>query len=218
MAIFPHEADHGHAKMSQWNVAAVGAPATGVGMKIRILKGVIPFESEHPDFWRGRAVIPLLNDVTKTGGGQPLDDYPHSTVIWEGFLTSTSPLNYFVPPGTKEVRGTLWWTHAADPAVPHTTWLVKYKGANVPKPSPDTPATFPFSPATMKANGTNRWDFTITPGADEVDQFYQQRSAWRLVVDDGLPPIGTSGKSQNTGYQTVFHLTAAAVKDPDFVD
>jgi hypothetical protein len=204
IAIFPDEADPGHQKFTSWlfhiqtyataNTGPTSSPlfVTGASVQvdIAIYKGVVPYEPAHQEFWNNRTEIELLKDVKKSstcaipvlGCG---DYYPSVNFVF--------PLgkDFFVPPGAKELRGTLSWTNPGGaPASNPLVWGLAYKPGNMP-PS----AAEPFKTATMTSTGALSASFVIPLEPEQTDQFYQTTSNWLFSPDDYDFPA----KYTNTG-------------------
>lgn len=225
--IFPDEADPGHQEFSQWVLytrvpgtsAAQNAlwppvtPTTKVHLEAVAYKGVIPFEPRHTDRWEGKTEMVLVKEVLRGPGGciQPCD-YPPTTATSTGAWQLGSGL--WVPPGTKEIRGTMTWSNPTV-AVGGTAWTIAYKGANSANAKPL------WTAPKVTAPGTNKVDFTIQPDPKEFDQYYQTTSYWAFAPDDKAAPVcqyqGSGCQSVNTGYGTTWALSATAYKDPDYV-
>lgn len=221
--IFPNEADPGHQKFTNWmlNIRAPGnmnlqhpfypliSHTRTVHVEAVAYKGVVPYEPSHREFWGDRSEFALLKDA-KIGPSscQTFCDLPSTSYSWPVVPGS------WVPPGTKEIRGTLTWANT-NTSNQGTAWTVAYKGANSPNGRPVLK-----SPQTMMP-GTNKLDFVIQVSPDDWDQFYQSRSAWIFYPDDGQAPVCPyigSCVSPNTSNGTEWRLTATAYKDPNYVE
>lgn len=223
LAIFPHEADASHQSSTAWvfNLRVPASylytmpysPPVYTGGAIRILglwahKGVVPFEPAHPDFWKGRSELPLLEEKWLNITTVNLHDHPHKQVAWSlGQINAT----LFVPPGTKELRGAFEWIYDS-PYAPAIEWGLVYKAANVPEY--DWKAG--LKSVTLEGS-TARRTFTIPVLVEEADQAYQSRSYWTFYPDDGAPP-----DHDEFGHHAVWgvkwRLTLTAIRDPAWQD
>jgi hypothetical protein len=229
VAIFPTEADPGHQKFTKWTfflwVPATdlyhpfGAPLFSGGAfhaTITAYKGVVPFEPAHRDFWGEQKELPIAfqnNPLTMSGEGC----YPRRTAG----TTDGWPLakGFFVPPGTKEIRGTFKWSNTYLDALPtvQSRWKLAYLSAA------GAWSSEPWTRATLTANGTNNYVFSITPKPTQVDQFYQVTSNWLFSPDSmdelqGRQDENSANYCGGTTSYTSFTLSAVAIKDPDFKD
>lgn len=218
IAIFPHEADPGHQTYTDWafyvraphstlyNPGA--APLLGKGGKVQftltVYKGVVPLEPKHRDVWNGASEIILFNGMQKTAGPAYTADTPNSGY---SFLASQTP-KAFVPPGTKEIRGTLSWE--GNPM--NTVWGLSYKGGNVPA------GKFQVTKVTMDSAQGNKATFVLLVKSEEVDPIYKMTSSWYFYPDDNQAPLvdGTTYSKSALGGVT-WTLTAKAIKDPNYV-
>jgi hypothetical protein len=221
--IFPNEADPGHQRGTDWQLFLRSPPQTSstyhpwgppayVGDRVSVRgvihKGVVPYEPQHRTFWNGRDELPLVNDATVTPSliccSPPY--YP-GHVLWRPGKGA------FVPPGTKEIKGTLTWSgqQGAPAGIP---WKLVYKGAN------DAANSDLWHPAQMGASSptTTSATFTIPVSADQADQYYQQTSRWRFAADDDVPKEVRPYSVVNEGQSVHFSLTATAVKDPAYTE
>ncbi|MBI2078952.1 MAG: carboxypeptidase regulatory-like domain-containing protein [Euryarchaeota archaeon] len=213
-AFFPNEADSGHAKMSGWTFDFGAVAARNV--KIRIWKGVVPFEPAHRDFCGNATYLPqLINDEpqTKTTTQSPPHDHPNSITMWD------DSDKFFVPPETVQLRGNLRWTNSLldGAASAQTQWKLLYKPANVPPGAFNDPQRTAGHkrPTVWTANGTNNYNFVIDVLPEEVDQFYQSRTYWWFALDDGNAPLTPPDQSlrpmsANTNAGTLWYLTVWA--------
>jgi hypothetical protein len=110
--------------------------------------------------------------------------------------------------------GPTYGQRIADPTP--TPWGVAFKGADRPISDPS------WKTAKLGAGSGSSVSFTILPGANETDQFYQSESYWRIYPDDlreptaELPGYGTV--SDSTVPVVQLYLTLTAYRDPDWVD
>lgn len=224
---FPNFADPGHQKFTNWQMwirvpktwgtQVPGGPPANSGGTIHVevvaIRGVTAFEPPHPDFWGNRTTIPLFS-AKKIGPGacylcdQPYEGNPNCQFYTFCVVSSKE----FVPPGTKELRGTFSWTvTGGQNTAAHTQWKLVYQSAEAP------PSQRLFRPITLAGTG-NEKTFLLTPTTNEFDQFYQAQSYWYFWPDDGVEPFGpgvsTSSSSLNTQQGTSWTLTLDAVKDP----
>jgi hypothetical protein len=240
--VFPNEADPAHQKFSDWEFWAtipgtplaaptVQPPVTkldSIRVQITAFKGVTPLEPPHPDFWKGRSEVALMTDWKRGPGGCTGVlgyDYPNqlgSSGDGQGsdperFRTAAvwiPEYGEFIPPGTKELRGEMSWTHK-DPTVNPTKWRLLYKPANAPTPTTNWWTYAKSVP--VAEEGASSFKFVIKPLKEETDQFYQSRTYWRFVVDDGMDPIPSSNYQANSGCGAYWTLSLTAIKDPAYV-
>lgn len=201
IAIFPNEADFGHQKYTDWilnlitPISAPEQPFTSplnlmgqIGVKVRVFKGVVPYEPPHVDLWGNQTVLPILTSVSR--GGTCLNcDYPqyHTDAMWA--LSSITPFTTRIPGDSKEVRGVLSWTGGGTGALA-TPWALVYRAANFPSHS-EYLSQYP-KPDEVKASA-GKYEFTIKLEEGEADQFYQKYSKWIFFIDDGdLPAKGVT--------------------------
>lgn len=242
MAFFPNEADPAHQRFTNWEFW-VKLPQAGNAVTTQPLvtkipsiqfqviahKGVIPIEPEHPDFWKGRDSIVLMNGWKRgpgTGNALLGPDYPtfvgstqsgnnaqfNTAIVWVPAVTD------FVPPETKELRGWFSWSGSTSLA-PATNWILLYKAAD----TPDTglhgwtayARTMPKGPQTGN-NFTFSLKFDTPETRLQTDQFYQKATYWRFTIDDGMDPLVPAGATNtpNSSQGTIWSLYVEAVRDP----
>lgn len=222
IAIFPNEADPGHQKFSNWifnvqvgsqtnTVNPFGAPVYASynlkgSMEVYVNKAVVPFEPSHRDMWGNATEIQVFKEKTITSSCSiavvGCGDYPNPLLSW------TPGPGIFIPAGTKELKGSLEWTHPAGSTV-GTTWVLAYRPANVPAGSDE------WKQATMTPVTPLKSTFIIPVTPEMGDQFYQTVSNWQFSPDDNEDQV----KFANTGLSGVkWTLTLTAHKDPAFVD
>lgn len=220
---FPNEADPGHQSFTQWSftlefqpgdafydlgsgpLATIGGP---VKIWITAYKVVVPLEPPHRDMWAGKSQIKVVaRGDTRSAG---VVDYPNSGLFWQPIRGA------FVPPGTKELQGTLYWRGyqvAPAPAVPVTPemWTIAYKGAD----TPDSRWQEGLHSVKEVSRTSSSVTFTI-PMIDRLaDEFYQPRSYWVFYADDQSPPTA-AGEGNGLGEGNVLDLEVTAVKDPNY--
>jgi hypothetical protein len=228
---FPNEADPGHQKFTSWRFY-LQTPYADVyqpherqvysGLSVRftatIHKGVVPYEKPHPDMWGSRTEFVLASNVQK-GSGTAGYGYPQTSTVshW------TPAKDTFVPPGTKEVIGSLSWENPYSNAE-ITKWTLGYRPANIPASAWNPDDTTTWKTVDVIDRTPTKINFRIdlsTPEAQkQTDQFYQKSSYWEFFVDDGqeATAAGNYRVSVTHQYQTAFFLTATAVKDPNYKD
>lgn len=227
---FPDEADPGHQTFTQWVVYAYTTstaklenvvypavtPYSGkVHLEATAHKGVVPYEPRHNNRWADATQMDLFAAAPRGPGNcNPPCDYPPTSVSSSNSW-SVGP-GLWVPPGTKEIVGTLSWSNPGVP-VGGTAWSVVYKSADSPNARPI------WKTPTKVTTSAGKIEFTIVPKAEELDQFYQTASNWAFAPDDGLQPTcpvftgGVNCFSPNTGAGTSWLLSATAFRDPLWV-
>lgn len=215
IAIFPHEADPGHLKFTDWTFTLklpplehshpFGVPgylATTIQFTLKIYKGVVPYERAHADFWQGATELELFKASTLGPRNCSGCDFPEYSWVW------TPGAGKFVPPDTLELRGTLKWsgTLMSQSAV-NGAWTIAYRPANVQFRESALPS---YPRVTITKTGADNIEFKIVPKAGEPDQYYQKTSRWKFLLDDGDKPQ----KGAYVGYQDTWQLTLTAYKAP----
>lgn len=244
MAFFPHEADPGHQKFTNWefwvrlpqagNAATTQPPLTRIPtiqFQVIAYKGIIPLEPEHPDFWQGKDRIVLMDGwrrgpgagnavlgpdyPTFTGSTQAGNDAQYNTaIVW------VPGKGIFVPPGTRELRGWFSWAGSTSLA-PSTNWILLYKAADTPDKGLHGWASYARAMPKAQQQGNN-FTFSLkldTPEArPQTDQFYQKSTYWRFTVDDGMDPVIPAGATNtpNSSQGTIWTLYVEAIRDPDY--
>lgn len=226
--MFPHEADPGHQKFTNWEFAITApvsdtlhpsGPVSWVGgsvhVEIKMIKGVVPYEPAHRDLWEGAMEKQIFKAAAKTFScvGCKLPNVGDAS---ETSQYSWWPKNQLIPPGTKEITGSMTWTNPHGQATWPTSFNLWYKGANVPFSQAEQ--LWKKVPGTAKTNG---YDFTMQVPKEDVDQFYQLTSNWRFWYGDdeaGVQGVGANSLLAYSGGNTQFMLTMVAIRDPTYVD
>jgi hypothetical protein len=166
-------------------------------VEMSIIKGVVPLESEHPDFWAENNTLEVLkrdevyiNCIACT--------YP------DPYGGSSWTPHKIIPPGTKWLEITVEQTRQS--LNPLVKWGILYRSADVP------PGT-PFSKwgklvATGSEGSKTFYNMAIEDG--QTDAFYQQQSFWQFALDDNEDHASTS----YDGQPIQFYMTIKAHKDP----
>lgn len=224
VVFFPSEADAGHQRFSFFTFKVAVHPRatlyefmgqqlvaafTQGNIKIVAHKGVVPYEPAHRDLWNGATEIQIFKNAPLTSSLICCGHYPRSDYSWQ-----LKP-GHFVPPGTKEIKGTFTWTgQQGTPAV--NQWKLAYRPANV--------APAEWEGHLKHAQGTpsgNKLDFTIVPLAGETDAFYQSATNWQFYPDPDEPtedPVLRDYVFGPAAWGNSWTLTATVHRDPAWID
>lgn len=221
IVFFPHEADPGHQKFTNWQFwLTLAYPAVGTKnlynsvASIEALmtqhRGVVPIEPAHREFWKESSRIALAGPKIITGYSYLA--YPSPNAEWR-----PSEIAAFVPPGTREIVGWLnWTTRNGAPELPIQDWGVRYKGAHEPSTAWLNLESLPRAASTTTGRSIAfRIDLSSEQAQRTTDQFYQERSYWSFYLDDGEDRV-TGGYGQNDGSLRSWKMEAYALKDPAY--
>lgn len=155
-----------------------------------IHKGTIPIEPPHRTFWDGNTSMRLVNDdgemahdTTFTGAKEMPSEY----YSWR------LPEDRIVPPRTDRLTVTLTW----DPErYPHREWSIALHPANVHPTVYDT-SDLLFPEGSSCGDGCREFEVGVLP--EQTDAYYQSKSNWIFMLDDGDDPDTPFG-SQVYGY------------------
>jgi hypothetical protein len=215
LTITAEEADNGHQLFSLWQFRIKPAPRTTpmtipgpIQVKMVQVKGLVPVEPAHEDFWNGTDTLVLRNFTathrvsTNSIGG--CAEYAQVTPLEKGKL---------VPPGTNRLAMRFEWrysdaTLAGTPA--DGEMKLFWKPANL---RPDTPYD-QFHSAEPKKLGARSHLYDIQVNASQTDAFYQKNSNWVFYPDrtDIREPC-----VRNWEYSIQWNLEITAYKDPNFL-
>jgi hypothetical protein len=237
VAIFPNEADAGHAQSSQW-VFYVKLPRSAQGcllnqnchltnqqpyiagpisVKIKAFKGVVPYEPKHKNFWQGKDQVKIFSEhvislaLQETGCPQAaVATFPQALIGWK------PTDDQLIPPGTQRLFG--YFRYTTGTTIPATVegqiktdWSFLYRPASVPdwnwKGNLKTPT---FTPGP----GANNQTFEIQVLKEEPDQYYQHFSRWFFHLDDRIPDDQEPRLKSNCGHR--YYLSMWAEKDPNW--
>lgn len=192
--ILPEESDVGHQRYTQWKFTVwipnpgaatlTGPPLTRGGpvtFSARAVRAVVPLEPAHRDFWGPNQTITLFSEAA---GGWFINDLgPLGTT--SGGAPWKPVAGLFVPPGSKEIRGSMTWQGFIAPQPEFTKWTLMYKTAGSPV----------WKHVSSTPNGSRAMDFVIPVGTDEADQYYQRYSLWEFANTDQKDDLGSKGAS-----------------------
>lgn len=223
VTIFPNEADPGHQRFTVWGFWVVMPVADGfhpfgppqwvggrVSVTISAIKGVVPFEPAHRDFWAGAQELSVFEKAKITysclGCDLP-EDSEFSSYRW------TPPRDKFIPPGAGEIRGTMTFKHTYYPVNP-VEWNLWYRTADIPPAK----ATGNLKKAVIESRTPDSVTFLISPAPQELDQFYMSSSNWAFYPGDDNPDYGDESPHGLLAYPTELFLTARVIRDPAWTD
>lgn len=193
----PGVTDHGHQRWTLWQMKLMayshiaGVAATNeawnhemVGdfdVTVEIVKGDLPAEPPHRDFWKDGDTLLLTEDQETTVIGLPRTTRdPTVTSCGDTAICFTLPDGVVVPPGTTRLDVRLAYS-ANTPAVnPYLTQKVlTFRPADGP-PAEATLETIRTDAPTEQTKGDVFWSLPVAP--EETDAFYQKRSLWLFML------------------------------------
>lgn len=199
----PAMTDNGHQSFSLWRFNVyVGSTdnlynpydtpnvkTQAFDVTVEIVKGNIPLEPPHRDFWEGetsKVVMDGAEDDDNCAGTSLYGpkELPHPDCYW------TPGDGSLVPPGTERLEIEMTW----DPnQYPHRSWSLALHPANM---HPFGYGMSDLRPVDGSSCGDACVAFEVPLEPEETDAYYQLTSNWVFFLDDGDDPDSPTGHSQ----------------------
>lgn len=206
----PEDADNGHQSFSLWQFRIRAQPRQAppntifgpVHVEAILVKGTLPIDPPHEDFWAGNATYLSRSWDTAVPG-------PGSTCCDDNARIKVSAdAKRLVPPGTKSLAIRFGFASTQAPGTAaDLEWELLAKPANLPPGAPLS--EYRVLAHATTATGLKTYDVPVAPG--ETDAFYQTNSNWLFVIRQvGDWPYAVAESNHR------FNLEIVAHKDPAF--